>query len=84
MPNSTRDGVERLISWMEDNQEQLRGKQIAWHKEQVFGAEEHITVKGISEKMGNMKKTWKDAKAVQAQSGWGVKLEESEAQSTRY
>jgi len=33
---------------MEDNQEQLRGKQIAWHKEvkeQVFGAEEHITVK---------------------------------------
>jgi len=38
MPNSTtqawaRDEVERLISWMEDNQEQLRGKQIAWHKE---------------------------------------------------
>jgi len=31
---------------MEENQEQLRGKQIAWHKEvkeQVFGAEEHIT-----------------------------------------
>jgi len=72
MPNSTtqawtRDEVERLISWIEDNQEQLRGKQIAWHKgvkEQVFGAEEHITVKRISKKMGNMKKTWKDAKAM--------------------
>jgi len=52
---------------MEDNQEQLRDKQIAWHKEvkeQVFGAEEHITVKRISEKIGNMKKTWKDAKAM--------------------
>jgi len=58
MPNSTtqawtRDEVERLISWMEDNQEKLRGKQVAWHKEvkeQVFGAEEHITMKRIPEK----------------------------------
>jgi len=38
MPNSTtqawtRDEVERLISWVENNQEQLRGKQIVWHKE---------------------------------------------------
>jgi len=87
MPNSTtqawtRDEVERLISWMEDNQEQLRGKQIAWHKqvkEWLFGAEEYITVKRISEKMGSMKKTWKDAKAMQAQPGWGVKPEEGEA-----
>jgi len=33
---------------MEENQEQLRRKQIAWHKEvkeQVFGMEEHIIVK---------------------------------------
>jgi len=33
---------------MEENQEQLRGKQIAWHKEvkeQVFGVEEHIMIK---------------------------------------
>jgi len=29
--------------------------------------------------MGNMEKTWKDAKAMQAQSGWGVNPEESEA-----
>jgi len=40
--------------------------------------EEHITVKRISEKMGNMK-TWKDAKAMQVQPGWGVKPEVSEA-----
>ena len=74
MPNSTTQ------AWARD-------EQIAWHnkeaKEQVFGAEEHITVKRISEKMGNMKKTWKDAKAMQAQSGWGVKPEESEASTNQ-
>jgi len=71
---------------MEDNQEQLRGKQIAWHKEkevkkQIFGAEEHITVKRVSEKMGNMEKTWKDAKAMQSTIRVGVK---PKLQSTRY
>jgi len=72
MPNSTtqawtRDEVKGLISSMEGNQEQLRGKQIAWHKEvkeQIFGAEKHSTVKRIPEKMSNMKKIWKDASTI--------------------
>ncbi|KAF8439644.1 hypothetical protein BGX38DRAFT_1206943 [Terfezia claveryi] len=65
-----REEVERLIGWMEENQELLRGKQVVWHKD--------ITVKRISEKMGNIKKAWKDAKAMQARSGWGIKSEENE------
>jgi len=27
-----KEEFERLIAWMEENQELLRGKQIAWHK----------------------------------------------------
>jgi len=37
---------ERLVAWMEENQEELRGKQITWHKlvkEQVLSSEEQIT-----------------------------------------
>jgi len=37
-----------LITWMEENQELLRGKQIAWHKvakDEVFSNEIHITGK---------------------------------------
>ncbi|KAF8458007.1 hypothetical protein BGX38DRAFT_1155017, partial [Terfezia claveryi] len=55
---------------MEENQEQLRGKQITWHKlvkEQVFSTDEHITVKRITDKATNMKR-----------SGWGVKAEKNE------
>ncbi|KAF8459360.1 hypothetical protein BGX38DRAFT_2985 [Terfezia claveryi] len=77
----TRGEVEKLISWMEENHEQLRGKQIAWHKEvkeQSFALEEHITVKKISEKIGNMKKAWKGARAMQIRSGWGVRYEDNE------
>ena len=43
----TKGEVERLIGWMEDNQQQLRGKQSAWYKvvkEEVFSTDEHITV----------------------------------------
>ncbi|RPB20104.1 hypothetical protein L211DRAFT_572676 [Terfezia boudieri ATCC MYA-4762] len=72
----TREEVEQLIAWMEDNREQLRGKQVAWHKEvkeQAFANEDHITVKRISEKMGNMKKAWNAARAMQTRSGWGVR-----------
>lgn len=59
---------------MEENEKLLRGKQIVWHKEikeQVFGDDEYITVKRISEKISNMKKasSWKEAKAMQTHSG---------------
>ena len=50
--------IELLVEWMEDNQEELRGKQNIWHKqvkEEVFTNEEHITVKRIVEKAVNMK-----------------------------
>ena len=66
---------------MEDHEEEIRGKQVQWHKEvkeQVFADEEHILVKRITEKMGNMRKAWKDAKAMQERSGWGVTSEENE------
>ena len=52
----------RLVGWIEDNHENLRRKQIAWHKEvkeEAFADEDHITVKIISE--NNMKRIWKDA-----------------------
>ena len=35
----TRDKLEQIVAWIEDNQELLRGKQTAWHKDikdQVF------------------------------------------------
>ena len=37
-----REEIERLIAWMEENQDKLRGKQSAWHKEvkeEVYSAE---------------------------------------------
>ena len=76
----TREELERLVTWMEENREKLRGKQITWYKEvkdEEFGAEAHITVKKISDKLGNMRKVWKDAKAMQARSGWGIKPQEN-------
>jgi len=61
---------------MEDHEGEIRGKQVQWHREvkdQVFADEEHIPVKRISEKIGNMRKAWRDAKAMQERSEWGVK-----------
>ncbi|KAF8417327.1 hypothetical protein EV426DRAFT_721276 [Tirmania nivea] len=78
----SRPEAERLIAWMEENQEELRGKQITWHKlvkGQVFADEDHITVKRIMDKATNMKRSWKDARAMQQRSGWGVKPENNEA-----
>jgi len=68
---------------MEENQELLRGKQSEWHKRvkaQVFRDEgdEYITVKKIGEKVNNMKKCWKEAKAMQECSGWGVRSNDNE------
>jgi len=72
---------ERLVAWMEENQEELRGKQITWHKlvkEQVFPSEEHITIRRITDKATNMKRSWKEARAMQQRSGWGVRAEDNE------
>ncbi|KAF8418337.1 hypothetical protein EV426DRAFT_645416 [Tirmania nivea] len=46
--NWVKEDMERLVCWMEENKQSLRGKQSAWHKdakEQVFGDNEDITVK---------------------------------------
>ena len=72
--------MEHLIDWMEENLWDLKRKQLAWHKEvkdEVFAVHEHITIKKIGEKAGNMKKHQKQAKAKQDQSGWGVTLEDN-------
>ena len=79
----TREEAEKLIGWMEDNQQHLRGKQMAWYKlvkEEVFAGDDymHITVKKIADKVFNIKRSWKEAKAMQEQSGWGAKPEENE------
>ena len=63
------------MGWIEDNRELLRGKQLTWHKlvkEEVFidNTDEHIVVKKITEKVNNMKKRWKEAKAMQERSGY--------------
>ena len=73
--------MERLVVWMEENQEKLCGKQISWQKdvkEQQFPNNDHITVKKITDKVANMKRAWKDARAMQDRSGWGVRPEDNE------
>ncbi|KAF8430147.1 hypothetical protein EV426DRAFT_708274 [Tirmania nivea] len=59
-----KEDMERLVCWMEDNQEKLRGKQAAWHKdvkEQVFAEDPDIT---------------SDARKLREQSGSGVRAED--------
>ncbi|KAF8424368.1 hypothetical protein EV426DRAFT_574030 [Tirmania nivea] len=74
-----KEDMERLVCWMEDNQEKLRGKQAAWHKdvkEQVFAEDPDITVNRIRDKAQNMKKAWSDARKLREQSGSGVRAED--------
>jgi len=72
--------MERLVCWMEENQQSLRGKQTVWYKdvkEQVFGDNEDITVKRVGEKVQNMKNAWRNARKLQEQSGGGVRAEDN-------
>lgn len=42
--------VERMIEWMEDNPEDLKGRQLSWHKDvkdDIFKNDAHIIVKRI-------------------------------------
>ncbi|KAF8416655.1 hypothetical protein EV426DRAFT_711845 [Tirmania nivea] len=74
--------VERLVAWMEDNQEKLRGKQSAWHKdvkEELFKDEDDMTIKRIREKAVNMKTAWTKTKALVVKTGWGLRPEKNEA-----
>ena len=77
-----RSQVERLIDWMEEHLEDLRGKQVTWHKdvkEQLFSNDNHITVRKITNKVANMKRAWRDARAMQDQSGWGLQEDENDS-----
>ena len=77
----TNDEVESLIIWMEENEDHLHGKQLAWHKrvkEAVFSTHDHITIKKITDKALNIKRLWKEAKAIRDQSGFGIRPEEND------
>lgn len=78
--NWVKEDVERLVHWMEENQQSLRGKQSVWHndiKEQVFAEDEDITVKRIREKVQNMKNAWRSARKLWQQSGSGLRAEDN-------
>ena len=67
---------------MEENQEHLRGKQLAWYKDvndQEFPDDEHITIKKITDKGQNMKRAYRAANASQEGSGCGLTSEENSA-----
>ena len=77
--------LESLIAWMEENHELLRGRPSDWVikvKESAFPDNAgfgHITLKKIKDKYNNMKKAWRDAKAIQERSGFGLREEDCEA-----
>ena len=74
--------LEKLISWMEDNQELLRGSTNRWIakvKEEIFAGVDHIDLKRIRSKYHNMKAAWKAAKQLQEQSGFGLKEDDCES-----
>jgi hypothetical protein len=57
--------LEKLLAWMEDNQELLRGSTAHWTrkiKEVVFPDNEDIDAKKIKAKYHNMRKAWSAAK----------------------
>ena len=70
-----KEDAERLVHWMEENQQSLQGRASAWHtdvKQQVFAQNEAITVKRIREKAQNMRNAWRNARRLLDQSGAGV------------
>lgn len=75
--------IEKLVAWMEDNRELLRGSTLLWTmkaKEALFNDEDsEIDAKKIKSKYHNMKNSWKAAKKLQDQSGFGWKEEDCES-----
>jgi hypothetical protein len=72
--------IELLLGWMEQNSNLMNGKQIVWHrllKNTTFPDAEHITVKKISDKVQNMRRSYNKAKQMQAQFNIGVNQEDS-------
>ena len=72
---------------MEENHERLRGKPADWIsriKDDVPDNEgfKRIKAKGLRDKYNSMEKPWKDAKAIQEQSGFGLREEGCERSIT--
>ena len=68
--------VERLIDWMEGNQEALRGSKSVWVKdckEKVFQDELGVTTERIAAKYNYLKASWRAAKKKLGGIGWGIK-----------
>ena len=66
---------------MEENHELLRGRPADWIlkvKEDIFSENVHITAKKERDKYPNMKKSWKEAKMMQEQSGFCLREEDCE------
>jgi len=78
--NWLKENMERLVCWMEENQQSLCGKQSVWHKdvkEQVFAKGGETTMKQIGEKVQNMENAWGGSHKLQDQSGEGVRSEDN-------
>ena len=77
--NWTKEEMERLVCWMEEDVESLHGKRAVWHKDvkaQVFAEDEEMTLIRIRDKAQNMKKAWSEARKLREQSGSGVRAED--------
>ncbi|KAF8439653.1 hypothetical protein BGX38DRAFT_1144655 [Terfezia claveryi] len=75
----SKEKVEKLIGWMEENQEVLQGLQRKWHKdikEEVFADDENIIFNRIRDKVLNIKAAWSQAKKARDQSSWSLKPED--------
>ena len=78
----TKADMERLVTWMVENPESLRGKQAGWHKdvkEQVFAQSSEITLNRIRDKAQNMKKAWIKARRLREELGSGARAEDQVA-----
>jgi len=71
-----RSDVERLVDWMVENQEALKGRKGAWVKvckEQVFGNQPGVTTGRIGVKYNNLKASWAAIRKKIGGNGWEVR-----------
>lgn len=74
-----REETEKLVAWIEENEPATRGSIATWAKhakEEAFPEDENIDVKKIKSKFHNLKSSYKAARVVLEQSGYGVTKED--------
>ena len=72
---------ESFITSVEENHERLRDKPADWInrvKDDVFFDNQHVTAQKVRDKYGNLNGAWKNAKAMQEQSGFGLREDNCE------